>query len=169
MSRRRGRTPCDSFHATRRLPQDAIKLDVGYDLLQRKLPSFAFNENFTPPSGLPAHFNVDAAASAANATYDFLLAQSIFTHTAEDMFLDVSGNCVQWPQWRPHPPPTVTTSPNARARPTRRACTPSQAIQALRPHMSSSSTLLASFFLDDECPPDPDPDPTPKPSPSSNY
>ena len=78
------------------LVQDAIKLDVGYDLLQRKLPSFAFNEKFTPPPGLPAHFNVDAAASATNATYDFILAQSIFTHTAEDMFLDAIASL------RPH-------------------------------------------------------------------
>merc|ERR1719356_847259 len=71
----------------RELIQDGIKFELGYDLLQRKLPSFAVNEEFRAPPGLPESLvGSDANATAERPTYDFILATSIFTHTADDLF-----------------------------------------------------------------------------------
>jgi len=71
----------------RGLVQDAVKLQLGYDILQRKLPSFAFNPDFLAPPGLSASLvGDDPAATAAQPMYDIIVAQSIFTHTADDLF-----------------------------------------------------------------------------------
>lgn len=71
----------------RELIQDGIKFELGYDLLQRKLPSFAINADFLAPPGLlESLVGSDAAATSESPTYTFMLARSIFTHTADDLF-----------------------------------------------------------------------------------
>ena len=90
MFMQRGHYHC--IEPNRNLIQDAVKLELGLDMLQRKLPRFAYNNDFIPPTGLPPAAHADAAASATNATYDLLVAQSIFTHTANDMFETAMAN-----------------------------------------------------------------------------
>jgi len=81
----RGHYHC--IEPTRGVLQDGIKFELGYDLVQRKLPAFALNEDFLAPSGLPTSLaGSDAVATGDSPTYNYILAESIFTHTADDLF-----------------------------------------------------------------------------------
>ena len=51
-----------------------VRYELGTDLLQLKLPTFATNSEFAPPEGEDA---VDS--------YDYLMAQSVLSHAAEDL------------------------------------------------------------------------------------
>ena len=51
-----------------------VRHELGMDQLQMKWPTFATNSDFTPPGGTDA---VDS--------YDYLIAQSVLAHTAEDL------------------------------------------------------------------------------------
>jgi len=57
------------------LIQDALHFELGNEVLHVKAPAFAFNSEFEPPA-------VDGQMRA----YDFMIAQSIFSHTGFDMY-----------------------------------------------------------------------------------
>ena len=110
----------------RGLVQDAIKLQLGYDLLQRKLPVFNFNYDFIAPAGAPSSLlGDDANATASAPKYDIMMAQSIFTHTADDLFTTAMTNLaprfhagskliasVFFAQDHPEPETPLTNNPN---------------------------------------------------------
>jgi hypothetical protein len=78
---------------TRELIQDGIKFELGYDLLQRKLPSFSLSEEFRAPPGLSKSLvGFDAAATGESPTYTFMVAISIFTHTGDDLLREALTN-----------------------------------------------------------------------------
>jgi len=61
------------------LVRAAIRFELGADIIRLKRPRFAFNAAFDPPT--LAKRNGDRA----DTTFEYMLAQSIFTHTAGDM------------------------------------------------------------------------------------
>jgi len=57
------------------LIQDALHFELGNEILTVKSPAFAINENFDPP-----------VVDGQQQNYDFMIAQSIFSHTGQDMY-----------------------------------------------------------------------------------
>jgi len=57
------------------LIQDGLHFEIGNEILYLKAPEFAFNYNFEPP-----------VLEGQSQKYDYMIAQSIFSHTGQDMY-----------------------------------------------------------------------------------
>eukprot|EP00928_Gymnodinium_smaydae_P081808 TRINITY_DN65265_c0_g1_i1.p1 TRINITY_DN65265_c0_g1~~TRINITY_DN65265_c0_g1_i1.p1 ORF type:complete len:638 (-),score=40.55 TRINITY_DN65265_c0_g1_i1:342-2255(-) len=64
------------------LLRDALHYELGYDMLQRKSPSFSFSSNFTPPA---PEVSFRHLCRPLPCKYDYMIAHSIFTYTGHTM------------------------------------------------------------------------------------